>query len=215
MACRDHGVTSVADLGGCWGVDGAYLFHAVDNHAVNRAVMVDTHPTEGFMTGAARRPQVELVQGNFGATNSANAVGEVDAVLFYDVLLHQVDPDWHAVFGLYAERVRCILVLNQQWTAAGDGAIRLLDLGPEEYLANVPQSEFHSEALANLDEIHPQHGRPWRDVHHIWQWGITDASLRQTAAECGFREAFYEDLGPFPGLSNFSNRAFLFVADRS
>ncbi len=210
-ACRDHGVRSLADLGGCWGVDGAYLFHAVDNHPIERAVEVDTHPTPGFRERAARHKNVELVRSNFGSPDAVQAVGDVDAVILYDVLLHQVDPDWDEVLGAYGERVRCLIVFNQQWTG-GSETIRLLDLGPDEYLRNVPLREFHERALERLEEIHPEHGRPWRDVHHIiWQWGITDADLERRAAELGFERAFYEDVGRFPGLENFRNRAFLFV----
>jgi hypothetical protein len=194
------------------GVDGDYLFHAVERHGIDRAVEVDTHPTPGFKRRAASHPQVELIEGNFGARSSAEAVGEIDAVLLYDVLLHQVDPDWDEILALYGERARCLLVFNQQWIG-GDETVRLLDLGREEYLANVPLSEFHETALEHLDEVHPTHGRPWRDVHHIWQWGITDSDLEAKAADLGFKRAFGEDVGNFPGLANFRNRAFLFVRD--
>jgi hypothetical protein len=211
-ACDDYGVRSLAELGGCWGVDGDYLFRAVEHHEIDRAVEVDTHPTEGFKARAAARPQVELVQGNFGTPEAAERVGEVDAVVFFDVLLHQVNPDWDEVLAMYAPRTRTFVILNQQWTQ-GDKTIRLHDLGKEEYLENVPEREFHKSVIDKLDEIHPVHKRPWRDVHHIWQWGITDGDLEGKATELGFRRAFYEDVGRFPGLQNFRNRGFIFVRD--
>ena len=211
-ACEDHGVRSLAELGGCWGVDGDYLFHAVENHEIDRAVEVDTHPTDGFKERAASHSQVELVQGNFGAPDSAEQVGEIDAVVLFDVLLHQVAPDWDEVLDLYAPRARCLVILNQQWTG-GDRTIRLHDLGPEDYLENVPERELHASVIDKLDEVHPVHDRPWRDVHHIWQWGITDADLEAKASELGYRRAFYEDVGQFPGLENFRNRSFIFARD--
>ena len=209
-ACEDHGVRSLAELGGCWGVDGDYLFHAVENHEIDRAVEVDTHPTDGFKARAATHSQVELVEGNFGAPESAERVGDVDAVVLFDVLLHQVAPDWDEILTLYAHRARCLVILNQQWTG-GDRTIRLHDLGPEEYLENVPERELHASVIDKLDEVHPVHDRPWRDVHHIWQWGITDADLEAKASELGYRQAYYEDVGQFPGLENFRNRGFIFV----
>jgi hypothetical protein len=211
-ACEDYDVRSLAELGGCWGVDGDYLFHALDQHEIERAVEVDTHPTEGFKARAAGRPQVELIESNFGAPESAERVGEVDAIVLYDVLVHQVAPDWDEVLAMYAPRARCLVILNQQWVG-GEKTVRLLDLGPEAYLTNVPMREFHRSVLDRLDEVHPVHGRPWRDVHHIWQWGITDADLETKASELGFRRAFYQDVGRFPGLPNFRNRGFIFVRE--
>jgi hypothetical protein len=35
------GVESFADLGGVWGVEGAYTFHARDKHQVKEAVLID------------------------------------------------------------------------------------------------------------------------------------------------------------------------------
>ncbi|MEI6502812.1 MAG: hypothetical protein WCP21_17520, partial [Armatimonadota bacterium] len=37
---------SFADLGGVWGVEGGYTFHALEKHDVSAAALVDTHPTE-------------------------------------------------------------------------------------------------------------------------------------------------------------------------
>jgi hypothetical protein len=36
------------------------------------------------------------------------------------------------------------------------------------------------------DEISPQFGRPWRDVHFFWQWGITISDLVARMRELGF-----------------------------
>jgi hypothetical protein len=212
-ACDQFGARSVAELGGCWGVDGDYLFRAVEKHRIDRAVEVDTHPTEGFRARASRHGQVELVQTNFGTPEAADLVGDVDAVVLFDVLLHQVDPDWDRVLELYAPRTGAFVILNQQWTG-GDRTIRLIDELPhDQYLENVPERDFHEAVIDKLDEIHPVHGRPWHDVHHIWQWGITDADLEAKASDLGFRRAFYEDVGRFPGLENFRNRAFIFVRE--
>ena len=56
---------------------------------------------------------------------------------------------------------------------------------------NVPHSpgeELYKTCFRDLDAIHPEHQRPYRDIHNIWQWGIVDADLigrmnRKTAVE--------------------------------
>ena len=64
-------------------------------------------------------------------------VGRVDAIFLFDVLLHQVAPDWDTILEMYAKNVRVFGIYNQQWTGA-DTTVRLLDLGEEEYFRNVP-----------------------------------------------------------------------------
>lgn len=210
-ACALVEATSVADLGGVWAVDGGYAFHAAARPAVTRVALVDEDFTETVTARAARSGGVvELIGGNFGDRAIAAEVGDVDVVLLFDVLLHQVRPDWDEVLDLYAARTRCFVIV--QPTYVGDGqAVRLLDLGPERYLAAVPEVPIHHEALAQLDAPNARRGRPWRDVHDIWQWGISDAALRTKLAELGFALAHAESPGPWRGLAEFSDSAYVFV----
>jgi hypothetical protein len=90
-------VRSVADLGGVWAVDGGYTFHALERHEPERAVLVDESVTPATAERARRHPQLEIVEGGFGDPAIAERVGRVDAVIMFDVLLHQVDPDWDEV----------------------------------------------------------------------------------------------------------------------
>jgi hypothetical protein len=206
-------VRSFADLGGLWAVDGSYSFHALGHHEIERAYLVD----EGYWTPATERrarshPQLELVRGDFGAPPVRDRVGEVDAVLLFDVLLHQVAPDWDEVLALYAGVARCLCIVNPQWVG-GTETVRLLDLGPEEYLASVPPQENHDEVVRRPDEIHPVHRRPYRDVHEIWQWGIRDETLVATLERLGFRQALYANEGSWNGLERFENHGFVFFRD--
>jgi hypothetical protein len=89
--------------------------------------------------------------------------------------------------------------------------VRLLDLGADAYLASVPDVPIHHEALAHLDEPNERRGRPWRDVHDIWQWGITDAALRAKLGELGFVVAHHESPGRWRGLEKFDDAAYVFV----
>ena len=209
-ACALVGAESVADLGGVWAVDGGYAFHAAGRPGIRRVALVDEDFTPTLTGRAAGDGVVELVGGNFGDPEIAGRVGAVDVVLLFDVLLHQVRPDWDDILALYAARTRCFVIV--QPTYAGDGpAIRLLDLGVDGYLASVPDVPIHHEALARLDEPNERRGRPWRDVHDIWQWGITDAALRDKLGELGFALAHHESPGAWQGLARFDEVAYVFV----
>ncbi len=203
---------SFADLGGVWAVDGGYTFFALEQFDIERAYLVDEDHTDAVRERAAGFRQLELVGANFGAEATADRLGSVDAVILFDVLLHQVSPDWDQILELYAPRTRSFVIVNPQWTGEGD-AVRLLDLGREEYLRSVPTLDLHSEVFAKLDENNPQRGRPWRDVHDIWQWGISDAALTAALERLGFALVYFEDLGPWQGLERFRSRAFAFARE--
>jgi len=212
QAFSSLGVDSFADLGGVWRVEGAYTFHALDNHPIKDAALVDTHLTPTVVARAKSYPQLRLINGNFGNPAIVDQVGTVDAVLLFDVLLHQVSPDWDTILEMYAKNVRTLLIYNQQWTGSKD-TVRLLDLGEEEYFRNVPHNrrqENYRNLYEKLDQIHPDHDRPWRDVHHIWQWGITDADLESKVTRLGFKLVYKKNCGRFGRLPNFENHAFIF-----
>ena len=137
VAFRDKGARSFADLGGVWGVEGGYTFYTLDKYPVTSAVLVDTHPTKIVIDRADKYRQLRLISGNFGEEAVAQGVGDVDAVLLFDVLLHQVAPNWDRVLETYADHTPCFLIYNQQWTGSPH-TVRLLELGEDEYFANVP-----------------------------------------------------------------------------
>jgi hypothetical protein len=206
-------LVSMADLGGVWGVQGAYTFQTLTKRSVQRACLVDTDLTEEVVARAAEFPALELISGNFGSPAVAAKIGKIDAVLLFDVLLHQVAPNWDDILAMYANQCRCFIVYNQQWVGEGD-VVRLLELGEEEYFRNVPHNRSvppYLELFERLDEIHPQHGRSWRDVHHIWQWGISDAALEKAMERLGFTLALKRNFGRFGRLDRFENHGFVYV----
>lgn len=205
------GASSFADLGAAYRVHGGYSFYALDSCGATRAVIVDTHPTERLIIGASARKGVEILQGNFGDPEIVEKVGDVDAVVVFDVLLHQVAPDWDELLALYAPRTRLFIMHNPQWL--GPKTVRLLDLGEEKFLASVPKirnEAVYRAAIDRPDEINPAHGRPNRDVHHIWQWGITDTDLISRMRSLGFALRYFQDHGYFWQLENFRNHSFIF-----
>jgi hypothetical protein len=204
---------SFADLGGVWGVNGGYTFYTLDKHNITEGVLVDTHPTEPMLERSKKYPQLRYIQGNFGDSQIAEQVRQVDAIFLFDVLLHQVSPNWDKILDLYAPQTKCLVILNQQWIGGGS-TVRLLDLGEESYFENVPVTRAEGPYLSlfqKLDQKHPDHDRTWRDVHHIWQWGITDDDLEAKVESLGFRRQYYKNCGPFGYTKKFENHAFVFT----
>jgi hypothetical protein len=213
---------SFADLGGVWGVDGGYTFYALERYRPQRAVLVDTDVLPWVRDRAQRFRSLQIVEGNFGEPEVAAEVGEVDAVFLFDTLLHQVAPNWDEILELYAPRTRMFAIYNPQWTG-GEKTVRLIELGEREYFRNVPHSRddpsplgpdgkpLYAGLFERLDSIHPEHGRPWRDVHNIWQWGVVDADLVSVMRRLGFTLLFSESFGQFKSLENFERRGFVFT----
>jgi len=203
---------SFADLGGVWNVDGAYTFYTLERYDVTRAFLADTDFNDAVRRRSLTHDNLKLIQGNFGDPAVAERIGPVDAIFLFDVLLHQVRPDWNEILEMYAKQTACFVIFNQQWTAS-DRTVRLLDLGREEYFRNVPHAPEHPTYRAlfeKMHEMHPQHGRPWRDIHNVWQWGITDRDLSAVLEKLGFRAVWRKNCGRFGSLPNFENHAFVF-----
>jgi hypothetical protein len=214
LAVIDHcfeqqGCRSFADLGGVWGVDGGYSRYAADVHRAERGVLVDDDFTAAYLEHSSRLPNLVHVRGNFGAPEITEALGSLDVVFFFDVLLHQVNPDWDELLARYAERARCVAVVQPQWN--GEETVRLLDLGEVEYLAAVPPDDIYEGLFSRLDTVHETRSRPWRDVHDIWQWGITDRDLTERMRAHGFEVTYFRETGPWRGLPRFHESAFVFA----
>jgi hypothetical protein len=203
---------SFADLGGVWGVEGGYSFYALEKFNPAKAVLVDTHPTESMLIESQKYARLRFIEGNFGNELTALEVGQTDAIFLFDVLLHQVDLDWNEILEIYSRQTGCFAIFNQQWVGTGS-TVRLLDLGEDEYFQNVPHAkdeEPYDSLFRKLDQKHPDHDRNWRDVHHIWQWGITDKDLQSKLESLGFQLQYYKNCGQFGHLKNFENHAFVF-----
>lgn len=208
--CFDElGCRSFADLGGVWGVDGGYARYAADCHRAEAGVLVDDDFTGAYLRHSQRLPRLTHVRGSFGDREVARALGEFDVAFFFDVLLHQVDPDWDEILWTYAAQCRCMAIVEPHWN--GPETVRLLELGEEEYLASVPSDDEIYEGLwQRLDEVNPHRGRRWADVHDIWQWGLTDRDVIQRMADLGFGLRLFENTGRWHGLERFHESAFVF-----
>jgi hypothetical protein len=207
------GCRSFADLGGVWAVDGGYSRYAADIHEAESGVIVDDDFTDEYLKQSRRLPKLTHVRRNFGDPALIEGLGDLDVAFFYDVLVHQVAPDWDELLELYAPHVRCFGIVQPQWN--GDESVRLFDLGEEAYLAAIPSVDqgpgtVYDGLFDRLDEINERRGRPWRDVHDVWQWGITDAGLIDRMADLGFGLRYFENTGSWRGLEDFHEGAFIF-----
>jgi hypothetical protein len=207
------GATSFADLGGVWRVDGAYTFYTLKRYPIRNAYLVDTDFTDAVRMKAKKQHVLTLMQQNFGDPDVVKTLGRVDCIFLFDVLLHQVHPDWDEVLKMYSAATDCFLIYNQQFIKATK-TVRLIDLGVDEYFKHVRRdrnSPLYRDFVAKQDEIHPAHNRPWKDIHNVWQWGITDGDLVAAMQALGFEQAHYTNHGMFSNFSSFENHAFIFV----
>lgn len=208
------GIKSFGELGCSWGVDGGYGFHLLDNHEIRRAVQVDAHISDTMRTRARSHPQLAQLQRLFGEPAVPELVGEVDAIILYDVLLHQVKPDWDEILEMYAPWTRHFIIYNQQWVKGPD-TVRLLDLGKEEYFESVPAGSAgftsYIDIYENLDQPIPNGppGRVRRDHLGLWQWGITDGDLIKLGQQLGFRLQHFANHGSAFGIANIENHSFI------
>ncbi|BBZ40927.1 hypothetical protein MCNS_39900 [Mycobacterium conspicuum] len=210
QAFSSFGAQSFADLGAVSPPEAGYTFYALDKYPIQRAVLVDTDITPTVMDRTEKYPQLRAINGDYGSRAVVDQVDRVDAIFLFDVLLHQVSPDWDDLLEMYAKNVRLIAIYNRQWTGS-ETTVRLLDLGEEEYFRKVPADpaeEPYKNLFAKLDQKHPYADRPWRDVSSIWQWGITDDDLESTAARLGFRLLYKKWCGRLN--EHFENQAFIF-----
>lgn len=203
---------SVAELGCVWGIDCAYGRYVLEKFRPKSITMIDTHWTESALEKVGKHQEIKIFQRNFGEISMPETLGHVDAIILFDVLLHQVAPDWDRLLQIYAPYTRSFVIFNQQWIGS-PLSIRLLDMGRDEYFRNVPHdptNPSYQKLFDNMYTMHPEHNRIWRDVHHIWQWGITSADLLFTMDRLGFQLDYFKSYGELDSLPNFSEEALIF-----
>ena len=203
--------SSFADLGGVWKVNAAYTIHALRHSSVRRGSIVDTDFPAWVEKKLGRFPNLQVVHADFGSSEAIAAVGHVDVVFMFDVLLHQANPDWDEILSAYARIAPCFVIYNQQYILE-EQTVRLTDLPLERYMAltSDKRADLYSYVYEHKHELHPTYQKPWGDIHNIGQWGITDGDLRTAMTDLGFSEVYYRNYGMFLDLPAFENHAFVF-----
>ncbi|MDQ2675957.1 MAG: hypothetical protein M3Y34_04045 [Actinomycetota bacterium] len=213
-AVSELGIESFASLDN--GVTyGEQALYAIAKPELRAGVLADvrlTRPRDQILNMlelAAAWPGVRVVDGDALAEPTAREVGEVDAVLLLNVLLHAVAPDWDQVLAQFAPRTRCFVIGQPQWVAS-PRTVRLNELPRDEWAEAMPDSIAGSDILERLGEWFAPQGRPLRDARTLWQWGITDADLEARLGSLGFALAHRIDHGGFAGTTAFANRTLVF-----
>jgi hypothetical protein len=191
-----YAIKSIVDLGGCWGVNGGYSFYALEKGELERAVIVDGNITHLTRERAAAWPQLELIEGALGDEEIVKRVGKVDAAIMFDILLHQVSPDWDEFLQRYSH-IDTLVINNQNWL--GPETIRFPDFDVDEYVSRVLHSSESRvrEWYRQHGEFNEEQGKPWRDVHNFWQWGITLKDLVRVLWDLGYRVDYLLNKGMF------------------
>jgi hypothetical protein len=194
---------------------GQYAFYAIEKPTVRRGVLIDVRaarPRDHVLSAieqATERTGMEVVDASFSAPETVAEVGQVDAILLFDVLHRMVEPDWDQMLELYAPATSSFVITNPQWE--GNTTVRLIDLGPEKYTEAVPPWDAHRELFDRLDDWHEGQERSYRDSNHVWQWGITDADLEAKLEQLGFSLERERTLDAPPATEGFVNRTFVFT----
>jgi hypothetical protein len=206
---------SFADLGGVWKVNAAYTRYVLKKYAIKRAYLIDTNYTARVMKKIAGYKNLDTIEGDFTSDEVIKKIAGVDVIFLFDVLLHQVNPDWDQVLEKYARITKSFIIYNQQLIDVKK-SMRLTNLPLEKYTQLVParRDTFYETIYAKDQQIHPQYKKPWKDIHNIWQWGITDDDLREKMTALGYEQVYYKNYGRFADLKTFEDHAFVFVRHR-
>jgi hypothetical protein len=210
FACERYRVSSAVDVGGCWGVNGGYCFHVVDQHNLKEAYIVDGLISKETIDQKGSR-NVQLIQGDICGHEFISSLPELDMAIIYDILLHQVDPNWDEFLKRYAKKVNHFAIYNQDWD--GENTIRFVDYDCNWYLDNVMCVD-NDEVIRwykKHNEICIELKRPWKDVHYFWQWGITAPELIRHMDNIGFQLDFFWNYGYFDlAKPKIENHGYLF-----
>jgi len=208
----DGDIKTNVDLGCIYKIHGAYSFYSIRKYHVSRVIQIDTKPTQEYLNSCKTLNQIKSIEMNFADTKAISEIENVDAIYLFDVLLHQVNPGWDEVLELYSEKTKYFVIFNQMFNKT-DKTIRLLDLGFDEYFQHEPFEREHplSQNLINKTyELNSEHGKIWRDVHHVFQWGSTVKDLIDNMKKMNFELLYYNFHGKFSYSNSFDDYAFIF-----
>ena len=157
---------SVVDLGGCWGVNGGYTHYLLRKYPLDRAMIVDGNITRITRERAEPFSHLSLIEGSLGDDEISQQVGKVDAAIMFDILLHQVKPDWNEFLRMWSKRADMLVIYNPNWL--GPNTLRFITLGLEEFLHRVYCTDKRRvvEWFARHDEYCEREQRLWKDVHY-------------------------------------------------
>jgi len=199
--------STFADLGACWGVHGGYAKFVAETFPIKRVSIVDQHVTPETVEWVKQSDRARTVSAMLGSEKALSEVGDVDAVAMFDILLHQVSPDWDQLISMWATKARCFILHNPMWTV-GDTTLRFPDHGIEWFKANVIYTDAKrlEDWFRHHNEFDKKQGKLQRDVHNFWQFGITQRDMLALFEKLGYRIeflSFFKKRRTHPWIQNY------------
>lgn len=211
LANELYQLKSLCDIGGVWGVEGGYSIYAKSVLGIPDVTLIDSHWTEESRV-LCRHSGVEIEENFLNLSKVVCDQQSWGAVCLFHFLLHQVSPDWREILRILSNKVTCFLINNPQWIKDKTG-FRLLDLGVENYFSFVPHDKSdpsYKKILESPFEIDEFHQKANRDLHHIWQWAITNDDLIDCMKALGFHLVYMRPSGVWDHNENFQDFGFIF-----
>jgi hypothetical protein len=203
--------TSLCDIGGIWGVDGGYGVYAKTVLGIENVRIVDSHWTDTAKQ-CCKDSGVKIVDSFIDTYLNEDKLGIIDCVCLFHFLLHQVSPDWREILRQLSCSVKIVLINNPQWIN-GKAGFRLTELNSNKYFSLVPHSE-NEENYKDLYtaplEIDALHRKPRRDLHHFWQWAITNNDLISWMNSLGYDLKYIRPGSVWSHNKHFQDYGFIF-----
>lgn len=200
-AFRKEEIHSFADFGGVWNVHGGYTFYILNKYEISQAYLVDTFFTDIVIKFAKKYPQCKLIKGDIRDPSIVNEIDNVDLIIFFDVLLHEIN--WKEILSFCSHKANSIVVYQPQYL--GERTVRLIELGAEKYFDLLPDVTMYKIYKYLFTEKH----KMVEDSPAIWQMGITDDDLIETMNALGHR-VIYTIEGGYWKNPKFQSKGFIF-----
>ena len=155
------------------------------------------------------------LEGPLGLDATVEAVGKVDALIIFDVLLHQVNPNWDEFLKKWLRNASAAIIYNQNWVKTSD-TVRFVDVGVEWYLRNVYFNNDEQRLRAWFDEhkqLNLEQGKPQRDIHNWWQFGIALTDLVRVARESGFSLRYLNSWNTYHNFPWIVDQGMIFIRE--
>ncbi len=201
VAFKKERIHSFADFGGVWNVHGGYTFYILSNYEISKAYLIDTFYTDMVLRFAKKYPQCELIKGDIRDSETINKIEKVNLIIFFDVLLHEVN--WKEVLAFCSRKTDLVAIYNPQYL--GEKTVRLLQLGAKRYFDLIPDTTNHKIYKYLFTKKH----KKVEDSPAIWQWGITVDDLIKTMKDLGYSVIYTID-GFHWKNPKFQSKGFLF-----
>ena len=205
---KNYNIKTSIDFGGIWNVDGFYTKHMHETYSLNKSTIVDRFwPSD--LKEKLDLIGIECADCLFSDFDFENK--SYDVCILFDVLLHQVIPDWRNFLGRISKHCEFIVIYNPQWLRRT--SCRLTDLDDRQYFMEIPHEpceDPYNYYTNNRQGKCSYAGVQIKDSFRLWQWGITNLDLINAMHNYGFQLIYLKNYFGWTQLKNFQNYGFIF-----